>query len=108
MRKSKYRTVAILFKNEEAGILKEIEGGYLFEYSEGFIRKNKSISASLPVRKDPYKSERLFSFFRGLVPEGWYFDVVCATLKIDKHDIFGILLSTCKDNIGAVSIKEIK
>ncbi len=108
MRKSKHRTATVLFKNEEAGILKEIENGYLFEYSEEFIRKNKSISISLPVRKEAYKSERLFSFFKGLIPEGWYFNLVCATLKIDKHDTFGILISTCKDNIGAVSIKEIQ
>ncbi len=108
MRENKYRTAVVLFKNEEAGVLRETENGYMFEYSAEFIRKNIAISASLPAGKECYRSQRLFSFFKGLIPEGWYFNLVCATLKIDKHDTFGILLSTCKDNIGAVSIKEIK
>ncbi len=107
MRKSEYRTASVLFKNEEAGILKETKNGYLFAYSKEFIEKNISISISLPVRKEFYESERLFSFFQVLIPEGWYLDLVCAKLKIDKNDTFGVLLSTCKDCIGAVSIKEI-
>lgn len=108
MRENRYRSAVVLFRDEEVGTLKEIENEYLFEYSEKSISNNKSISASLPVRKEPYKSERLFPFFEGLVPEGWYLYLVCATLKIDSNDIFGILLATCKDSIGAVSIKEIK
>jgi serine/threonine-protein kinase HipA len=39
------------------------------------------------------------------LPEGWYREVVCQTLKIDPKDDFGLLVKACGDCIGAVSIK---
>ncbi len=48
----------------------------------------------------------LFSFFAGLVPEGWYLRIVSQTLKVDPTDTFGLLLRTCGDCIGAVSVRE--
>jgi len=47
----------------------------------------------------------LFPFFKGLLPEGWYREVVCQTLKIDPKDEFGLLVKACGDCIGAVWIK---
>jgi serine/threonine-protein kinase HipA len=42
----------------------------------------------------------------GLLPEGWYLDLASKKLKIDKDDKFGLLLATCKDTVGAVSIRQ--
>lgn len=97
-----------MYNNEQAGILEEIETGYRFTYSDEFIKKKKSISISLPAEKKLFESTDLFPFFVGLLPEGWYLDIVCSTLKIDKKNRFRILLATCKDTIGAVSIYELK
>ncbi len=103
-----YRQAKVIFKNQEAGILLETKNGYLFIYDQNFLENNTPISLSLPLQKEPFVSKDLFSFFVGLLPEGWYLDIVNKTLKIDKKDLFGILLATCKDNIGAVSIERIK
>jgi len=51
-----------------------------------------------------YESPRLFSFFDGLLPEGWLLDVTSSTANIDANDKFGLLLHTGEDPIGAVSI----
>ena len=68
----------------------------------------KSISLTIPLRKEPYISKTLFSFFDGLIPEGWLLNVVSRNWKIDINDRFGLLLVSCKDTIGNVSIEENK
>jgi len=102
-----YRKAKVLFKNELAGIIEETENGYRFTYNGVFSKKNVPISVSLPLRAEPYESKKLFSFFEGLLPEGWYKDLVSSKLKIDKNDHFGLLLATCQETIGAVSIEVI-
>jgi serine/threonine-protein kinase HipA len=101
-----YRKASIYFKDESAGILEETESGYVFKYNDNFIRKKISISSSISANKIEHTSKELFPFFVGLLPEGWYLDIVSATLKIDKNDAFGILLATCHDTVGAVSIRK--
>lgn len=99
------RKAKVYYKNDLAGILKESASGYSFEYDRGFIKKNIAISITLPVREEPFKSENLFSFFRGLLPEGWYLNIVSTTQQVDSKDFFGVLLSTASvDTAGAVTI----
>ncbi|MEI6781456.1 MAG: HipA N-terminal domain-containing protein [Verrucomicrobiota bacterium] len=47
----------------------------------------------------------MFPFFKGLLPEGWFREIVCQTLKIDPKDDFGLLIKACGDCIGAVWIQ---
>ena len=108
MKSKKFRRAIVLFQDNNAGILEEVESGYKFTYNSDFIKTNTQISISLPLKNVLFESPALFPFFKGLLPEGWYLDIVCSTLKIDKNDNFGILLATCKDTAGAVSIKEIE
>ena len=108
MKKIKFRKAIVVCLDEKAGIIEKIEGGYRFTYDSEFIKKNKPISVSLPITKQIYESINLFPFFLGLLPEGWYLDIVTKKLKIDKNDNFGILLATCKETIGAVTIEEWK
>jgi len=102
-----YRKALVYFKDMEAGVLEEYEKGFRFTYKEDFKKKGMPISLSLPLLDSPHESSELFPFFLGLLPEGWYLDIVLAVLKIDKNDPFGLLLSTCGETTGAVSIKEI-
>ena len=104
MGKSEFRRAVVLFQDEEAGLIEETESGYSFTYNDEFIKKNKPLSVSLPLKQKKYENNDLFPFFAGLLPEGWYLDLVVKTLKIDKRDNFGILLNTCKETIGAVAI----
>ncbi len=100
----KFRKAQVFYNGILAGYITETEDGYIFEYNKEFLKKNIPISVSLPLRKEPHESKELFSFFRGLLPEGWYLDIVTATQEIDREDLFGLLLCTTSvDTIGAVN-----
>lgn len=108
MRSGEFRKAIVMFKDEKSGIIEQTQGGYRFTYDGEFMKKNKPISVSLPVTRQVYESFELFPFFLGLLPEGWYLDIVTKKLKIDKNDSFGLLLATCKETTGAVAIEELK
>jgi serine/threonine-protein kinase HipA len=104
---STLRKAKVYYKDELAGVLKETESGYVFQYDKDFIKKSIPISVSLPVQEGPFESEKLFPFFRGLLPEGWYLNIVSATQHVDSKDFFGVLLSTTSvDTIGAVTVRK--
>lgn len=103
-----YRTAYIYVRNTFAGTLKETDSGYSFIYDEEYIggADSTAVSLTLPMQKEEYTSKTLFSFFDGLIPEGWLLNVVTDNWKIDRKDRFGLLLVSCKDPIGNVSVKE--
>jgi serine/threonine-protein kinase HipA len=103
-----YRKAYVYVRNIFAGVLSETDEGYSFSYtSEYFSRDNSgAVSLTLPLTEQTYTSKTLFSFFDGIIPEGWLLDAVSRNWKIDPKDRFGILLVACKDSIGNVSIKE--
>ncbi|MDE2232395.1 MAG: HipA N-terminal domain-containing protein [Candidatus Omnitrophica bacterium] len=97
----------VFYKNKLAGYLVKTNDGYVFQYDKDFLKSNTPISMTLPLREDPYRSKELFPFFKGLLPEGWYLDIVSLTQKVDTKDFFGILVSTAgTDTIGAVTIRK--
>ena len=101
------RQAKVYYKDELAGVLSETEKGYVFRYDKDFIKKNIPISVSLPVQEEPFESEKLFPFFKGLLPEGWYLNIVSTTQHVDSKDFFGVLLSTTSvDTIGAVTVRK--
>ena len=68
------RQALIKYNNIESGLLTETDQGeYLFEYSKSYIQEypNQFLTFLMPVSKQVYRSNRLFSFFDGLIPEGW-------------------------------------
>ena len=103
------RRAKVLFQEKIAGILSEDEHGFHFQYEELYLEDEKSlaISLTLPLRDNPYDSKMLFPFFDGLIPEGWLLNIAQKNWKINPRDRMGILLKTCTDCIGAVSIIEI-
>jgi len=101
------RKAKVYYRNELAGVLEETDSEYTFQYDKIFLKNNISLSVSLPVQKQPFKSKKLFPFFKGLLPEGWYLNIVSATQHVDSKDFFGILLSTASvDTIGAVTVRK--
>lgn len=103
-----FRTAYVYVCNVFAGILCETDEGYSFTYDETYRANEdaRAVSLTLPLSDMEYKSKTLFSFFDGLIPEGWLLDVVSRNWKIDTRDRFGLLLVACKDAIGNVSIRE--
>lgn len=101
------RLATVFRNNDKAGTLYENENGYVFQYDTDYISHGKPpISLTLPLNLEAYSSNVLFSFFDGLIPEGWLLDVVQENWKLNERDRFGLLLACCKDCIGAVSVVE--
>ncbi len=96
--------------NKLAGILVENDEGYEFSYDEKYLesKEAEAVSLTLPLSSITYKGTVLFPFFDGLIPEGWLLDVAQKNWKFNIRDRMGILLATCQDCIGAVSVEEIK
>lgn len=105
-----YRTAYVYVRDTFAGTLKETDSGYSFIYDSEYLMNDKSsaVSLTLPMRAEEYTQKTLFSFFDGLIPEGWLLNVVSHNWKINVRDRFGLLLVACKDPIGNVCIKEVR
>lgn len=97
----------VKYNNIFAGVLTEDEQGrYHFVYDEAYVATypHQFIAFSMPVTNRPYQSNRLFSFFDGLIPEGWLLNIAAESWKINKNDRMGLLLACCQNTIGAVSV----
>jgi len=104
------RQAKIFYKEQLAGILTEGDDGYEFYYLPDYLgtKTAKPVSLTLPLQKETYKNSVLFSFFDGLIPEGWLLDVALRNTDISMLDRMSLLLLCCKDCIGAVSIVPIE
>ena len=105
---STFRRAFVYVYNVYAGELCETDEGYSFSYDKEYLSSGDAhpVSLTLPIREESYTSKTLFSFFDGLIPEGWLLDVVSRNWKIDSKDRFALLLVACKDAIGSVSIRK--
>ena len=89
-----------------AGIMTEDDRGYEFRYSAEYLELEDAvpISLTLPLTDKPYRSNILFPFFDGLIPEGWLLDIAEKSWKISARDRFSLLIACCKDCIGNISV----
>jgi serine/threonine-protein kinase HipA len=90
-----------------AGTLIEDEEGYHFIYNGEYLLMENAepVSLTLPLTPTPFKSNVLFPFFDGLIPEGWLLEIAEKNWKLNPRDRMGILLATCRNCIGAVSVE---
>lgn len=105
---SVFRKAYVYIRENFAGILEETDEGYSFSYDQDYIESENvvPVSLTLPLQSRNYTSRTLFSFFDGLIPEGWLLNIVTRNWKISENDRFAVLLVACKDPIGSVVIKE--
>lgn len=103
-----FRKAYVYVRDTNAGVLSETDSGYTFSYDRAYMLRADAtaVSLTLPLREEPYRSSTLFSFFDGLIPEGWLLNVISRNWKLLPTDRFGLLLKACKDPIGNVSIME--
>lgn len=83
----------VLYANILAGEIREREDLYEFQYVSEYLESPspKAVSLTLPLQKEPFQSQFLFSFFDGLIPEGWLLEVAAKNWKIDPRDRMGLL-----------------
>ena len=103
-----YRKADIYVHDTKAGILEETETGYRFRYTSDYLSQidAEPVSLTLPLQDESFESQVLFPFFDGLIPEGWLLDVVEEAWKVNPKDRMGLLLVSCRDTIGHVSVRE--
>jgi len=99
----------VYYKNLFAGIIKEDENGISFTYNEEYLSNKdvRPVSLTMPLRKEEYSSKNMLPFFDGLIPEGWLLDIAQTNWKINPRDRMELLLTFCKDTIGAVGVERI-
>lgn len=97
----------VYYKDTYAGRLQEEPGGrVVFTYDPSYIQvKQPAIAYTLPLRVEPFLSERgLPPFFDNLVAEGWFRNAQAKALGIDPKNRFSLLLGFGYDLAGAVSV----
>lgn len=90
-----------------AGIISEVDEGYIFSYDESYCLNPDAVPVSLtmPLQTHRYESRTFLPYFDGLIPEGWLLEIAARTWKINTRDRMGLLLAVCRDCIGSVSVE---
>ena len=96
--------------DKRVGAITQTDDGFEFCYDAEYVTNDlaEAISLTLPLRSDPYKSSVLFPFFDGLIPEGWLLEIAQRNWKINPNDRMGLLLTCCRDCLGAVSVERMR
>jgi serine/threonine-protein kinase HipA len=104
------RKAQVYMKETLAGMLEEVATGYAFAYIDTYIHdaNAQAVSNTLPLQKKQFESNVLFPFFDGLIPEGWLLKIAEKNWKLNEKDRMGLLLTFCKNCIGAVSVVAVK
>jgi len=100
------RKADVFMHGSKAGVLTEIDKNreYQFEYSDSY--SGPPISVTMPAEQKEYRYGQFPPFFEGLLPEGANLDLLLRINKIDRNDLFKILLAVGNDTVGAVTVKE--
>lgn len=100
------RIALVYYQDQLAGNLTETDEGYTFIYDQAYLQSKDAmpVSLTLPLQSEAFESKAIFPFFDGLIPEGWLLSVGQKYWKLKGNDRFELLLTLCRDTIGAVSI----
>lgn len=90
------------------GHIAQDDGVFRFWYRKEWLDNpnREPASLTLPLTEEIYESNILFPFFDGLIPEGYLLEIAIRKFGIRPNDRMELLLKTCKDAIGNVSIEE--
>ncbi len=99
----------VYYDNQECGtIIQNDDNKFIFEYNDDWFNNplKESVSLTLPKTAKLYESNILFPFFDGLIPEGYLLEAAIHKYSLNSNDRMSLLLKTCHNPIGIVSIKE--
>jgi serine/threonine-protein kinase HipA len=112
MKKLPHRQGNVFVHGQRAGVIWQDQTGFHFSYQPEYVAQQPTappISLTMPVRAEAYHSPtELFPFFDNLIPEGWLLDLATETWKLSAYDRMGLLLSVCRDCIGAVYVEAVE
>ena len=100
----------VFIKDKLVGIVWEDENGFGFQYEKNYLENPVygEVSKTLPLSVKSFIDKNMLPFFDGLIPEGWLLDIASKNWKLNQRDRMSLLLTLCKDCIGAVSIEKIE
>lgn len=100
------RKAEVYLHEKKTGILTEIKKNrkYRFEYLAEY--NGPPVSVTIPTIRSAWDFEEFPPFFEGLLPEGANLEVLLRTEKIDREDLYSILMAVGNDTVGAVTVKE--
>ncbi len=90
------------------GTLEETAEGASFAYTAEWLGTTGAvpISLTLPLRPEPFEVRRgVHPFFENLLPEGWLLRLSLRSIAISEDDVFGMVLTFCRDCVGAVQVE---
>ncbi len=93
-----------------SGELRRTSKGYEFKYLASYLSRPtaSSIAHLLPLREEPYESQKLFPFFEGLCFEGELLAAYSQSCRIDPTDYFTLLANFGEDTIGSTTYEVIE
>ena len=97
----------VYVNDRRAGMIAETVDGFAFTYDAAYLADPATapISLTMPKRPEAFVAQHLFPVFCGILAEGSLATIQCRTQHIDERDLFGRLLATCRDTIGALSVR---
>ncbi len=100
------RCGVVMVHGRRVGLLQEGAAGVTFTYDREYLVTTgaQAVSLTLPLQAEPFHGANVPPFFISLLAEGGLAVVQCRMLKLDERDLFGRLLATCRDTIGAVTV----
>jgi len=99
----------VFYNDKLCGMIEQNDDNiFVFEYTDEWFHNSeaKSVSLTLPKTQKKYESNILFPFFDGLIPEGYLLEAALKIYNISSNDRMALLLKTCHNPIGIVSVKE--
>lgn len=100
------RSLDVWMQGELVGRLDQEAGRLVFTYDPGWIGKPSALplSASLPLRPDPFDDRAARPFFAGLLPEQEKRDLVARAFGISARNDFALLDAIGGECAGAVTL----
>lgn len=93
---------------EKAGMLRLENGRLSFAYANEYLTRSNamSLSASLPLRYEPFDDLQTRPFFSGLLPEGRMRNLIAHQFQVSHHNDFALLDHIGGECAGAVTFME--
>lgn len=91
-------------KRQLVGLLEGVYPQHSFRYDEGYVQNypGHAISASLPVRNEPYGPAETSRFFDGLLPEEAARTLLAETTRTARDDYAALLSRLNDESVGAL------
>ena len=80
-----YKGILSVLVEVEANLTKNFQNEFVYDEAYRNLPDAQPVSLTLPLRQEPYINNVMFSFFDGLIPEGWMLNIAERNWKIVSY-----------------------